>query len=79
MTQEQLTRRILSASQLAYVYLLEHGHATAAELKKHTKLKNVPNAISRLNDGLIASNGLPQIKRTRDSKGFAVYSVELTQ
>jgi hypothetical protein len=79
MTQEQLTDRILSKSQRIYLYLCEHRQATAAELRKATKSKNVAAAISQINDGLLASNGLPQIKRTRDSKGFAVYSVEVTQ
>jgi len=73
MQQNHITDRILSGSQRLVIYMLQHKTATVEQLQRVANVRNIPDTISKLNNGLLPANGLPTIKRARDKQGRAIY------
>ena len=76
MQQNHLTDRILSGSQRLVLYMLQHKTATVEQLQRVAKVRNIPDTISKLNNGLLPANGINPIRRGRDKSGRAIYSLD---
>lgn len=74
---QHIQERILSGSQRLVIYLCEHQTATVEQLQRVANVRNIPDTISKLNNGLLPANGLPAIRRTRDKQGRAVYTLNV--
>lgn len=74
MNTKQVNVAILSQNQILICYLQDNVQASSSELRAVTGLRNVAAAIASLNSEFLPRRGLPEIRRSRDDKGRAVYS-----